>query len=128
MSTLPPLSTRPIRADYSNSVVTLQPAEIQGTGTSLRVQGRMPIGGTAAPTLAAQGSIDVRILKIVAPDLQSSGTVEMDLHSSGSAANPEVRGQVQIRDVAMTTTDAPVGVEKLNGTLDITTIICKFQR
>ena len=29
----------PIRADYSNSVVTLQPAEIQGTGTSLRVQG-----------------------------------------------------------------------------------------
>ena len=44
----------PIHADYSNSVVTLQPAEIRGTGTSLRVQGRMPIGGTASPTLSAK--------------------------------------------------------------------------
>ena len=31
----------PIHADYANSVVTLQPAEIRGTGTSLRLQGRL---------------------------------------------------------------------------------------
>ena len=51
----------PVRADYANSVVTLRPAEFQGTGTSLRVQGRLPIGGTAAPTLSAEGSRDMRI-------------------------------------------------------------------
>jgi translocation and assembly module TamB len=109
-----------IRADYSKSVLTLQPAEIRGTGTSLKIQGRLPIGGTAEPTLSAQGSIDLRILKIVAPDVQSSGMIALDVRSSGSAEKPAVQGSVQLRDVAMTTADAPMGVEKLNGTLDIT--------
>jgi translocation and assembly module TamB len=109
-----------IRADYSKSVVTLQPAEIRGTGTSLKVQGRLPIGGTAEPTLSAQGSVDLRILKIVAPDVQSSGMVMLDVRSSGSAEKPAVQGRVQLKDVAMTTEDAPIGVEKLSGALDIT--------
>ena len=110
----------PIRADYSKSVVTLQPAEIRGTGTSLKIQGRLPIGGRAGPTLSAQGLIDLQILKIVAPDVQSSGMVMLDLRSSGSAEKPAVQGTVQLKDVAMTTAEAPMRVEKLNGTLDIT--------
>ena len=110
----------PIHADYSNSVVTLQPADIQGTGTSLHVQGRMPIGGTASPTLSANGSVDVRILKIVAPDVESSGTVVLDVRSSGSASAPKVEGQLQLKDVSLNTADAPVGIENLNGTLDLT--------
>ena len=110
----------PIHADYSNSVVTLQPAEIIGTGTSLHVQGKFPIGGTDSPTLAANGSVDMRILKIVSPDVQSSGTLALDVHASGSAGSPTIQGQLQIKDVAMTTADAPLGVENLNGTMDIT--------
>jgi translocation and assembly module TamB len=110
----------PILADYSKSVVTLQPAEIRGTGTSFRLQGRLPIGGSDTATLAAQGSVDVRILRIVVPDVQSSGTVALDVRSSGSASSPRVQGQMQLKDVALTTADAPVGVENLNGTLDIT--------
>ena len=109
----------PIQADYSHSVVTLQPAEIRGTGTSLRLQGRFPIGGTDSPILSASGSVDVRILKIVAPDLESSGILALDVRASGSAATPTVEGHLQLKDIRLTTPDAPVGVEKLNGTLDI---------
>src|ERR1700688_5004795 len=109
----------PIRVDYSDSVVTLQPAEIRGTGTTLRMQGRWPIGGTSSPTLNANGSVDVRILKIVAPDVESSGTLALDVRASGPAASPTVAGQLQLKDIAVNTADAPVGVEKLNGTLDI---------
>jgi translocation and assembly module TamB len=109
----------PIQADYSNSVVTLQAAEIRGTDTSLRLQGQFPIGGQSSPTLSATGSVDVRILKIFAPDVNSSGTVALDVHASGSAANPVIQGQLQFKDIAVNTPDAPVGVEKLNGTLDI---------
>jgi translocation and assembly module TamB len=111
---------KPIQADYANSVVTLQPAEIRGTGTSLEVQGRVPIDGKAAPTLAANGSMDIRILKIIAPDVESSGTLALDVRSTGSASGPALQGQLHLKDVAVSTASAPVGVEKLNGTLDIT--------
>ena len=109
----------PIRADYSHSVVTLQPAEIRGTGTSLRVQGSIPLDGTTAPNLTAQGSMDVRVLRIVEPDVRSSGILSLDIRTTGSAKSPVVQGQVHLEDVALSTPSTPLGVEKLNGTLDI---------
>jgi translocation and assembly module TamB len=108
---------QPIRADYANSVVTLQPAEIRGTGTSLRAEGRIPLSTNAAPTLTAHGTVDVRLVQMFAPDVHSSGLVVLDVRASGTKA---VLGQIGLQNIAMTTTDAPVGVEKLNGTLDIT--------
>jgi translocation and assembly module TamB len=110
----------PIRADYSGSVVTLQPMEIKGTGTSVRMQGSIPIGGGTAPNLSARGSIDLQVLRILAPDLRSAGTVALDVHASSAANTPSVQGQVRLQDVALATPDAPIGVDKLNGTLDIT--------
>jgi translocation and assembly module TamB len=109
----------PVHADYAHSVITLQPAEIRGTGTSLRVQGSVPFGGTTAPTLTAQGSIDAHIFRMFSPDLKSSGTIALDLRATGSAANPQVTGQLKLQDLAFSTPAAPLGVDKLNGTLDI---------
>jgi translocation and assembly module TamB len=109
----------PIRADYSHSIVTLQPAEIRGPGTSLRVQGSIPLDGTTAPNLTAQGSVDVRVLRMVEPDVRSSGILSLDIRTTGSAKSPAVHGQVHLEDVALSTPSTPLGVEKLNGTLDI---------
>jgi translocation and assembly module TamB len=112
-------AVKPIRADYSHSVVTIQPAEIRGTGTSLRVQGSVPLAGNAAPNLTAQGSIDAQILRIANPDLQSSGTVALDVRTSGSGDKPQVRGQVRLQNISVSTTASPIGVQNLNGALDI---------
>jgi translocation and assembly module TamB len=110
----------PIRADYANSVITLQPTEIRGTGTSLHVQGKFPLARSAvAPTLTAQGSVDVRILRIVAPDVESSGNLALDVRTSGYSSGAAVQGQVRLQNVALATADAPLGVSKLNGTLDL---------
>jgi translocation and assembly module TamB len=108
---------QPIRADYADSVVTLQPAEIRGTDTSLKAEGRIPIGGSSPPTLIAQGSIGMRVLQIFAPNVQSSGVMALDVHASGAKA---IQGQIGFKDVALSTADAPLGVEKLNGTMNIT--------
>lgn len=106
--------TRPIQIDYAKSVVTLQPAEIKGTGTSLIAEGRIPIGG-GTPTLTAKGLVDMHIMQLVSPDVRSSGTVALNVHSSGSA----IQGQLQLQNLALNTVDAPVGIEKLNGDVEI---------
>jgi translocation and assembly module TamB len=112
-------ATGPIRVDYAQSVVTLQPAEIRGTDTSLRVEGVVPLGGTTTANLRTQGSVDARLLSIAQADLHSSGIVTFDIRASGPASNPAVQGQVHLQDLALSTTDAPLGIEKLNGTLDV---------
>jgi translocation and assembly module TamB len=109
----------PIRADYAHSVLTLQPAEIRGTGTSLRVQGRVPFAGNTPPSLTAEGSIDAHILRIVSPDARSSGTVSFDIRASGTAQAPSVNGQMRLQDVALIYPGSPVALEKLNGVFDL---------
>ncbi|MGA9507124.1 MAG: translocation/assembly module TamB domain-containing protein [Candidatus Sulfotelmatobacter sp.] len=109
----------PIHADYVNSIVTVQPAEIRGTDTSLRVQGSIPFAGASVPSFTAQGEVDIGILRMFAPDVHSSGKVTLDIRASGTSSKPSVHGDVQLHDVAVVTPDAPVGVEKLNGTLQV---------
>lgn len=109
----------PIRADYANSIITLQPAEIRGTDTSLRLQGSIPFAGSSSPTLTAQGSINMQILRLFAPELQGSGIISLDVHAAGSPKSPSVQGQVRIQDVALATAASPLGVEKLNGALNV---------
>jgi len=112
-------SAAPIRADYLRSAVTLQPAEIRGTGTSLRVQGSYPFGGNASPNLSAKGTVDVRVLRMLEPDIQSTGIISLDVTASGSASDPTIRGQVHLQDVGLSSINAPIGVQKLNGTFEI---------
>jgi translocation and assembly module TamB len=109
----------PIHADYVNSIVTVQPAEIRGTDSSLRVQGSIPLTGTSVPSFTVQGTVDVGIVRMFAPDVRSSGKVTLDIRASGSAKSPSIRGEVRMQDVAVTTPDAPIGVAKLNGTLSV---------
>lgn len=109
----------PIHADFANSTLTLQPAEIRGTDTSLRVQGSIPFAGASAPTLTAQGSIDMEIARIFAPDVHSSGVVLLDIHASGSPKSPSIRGQIRLQNVAASTAAVPLGIDKLNGNLDV---------
>ena len=112
-------AAKPIRADYSHSVITLDPVEIRGTDTSIHIGGSFSLAGTGSPTLTAQGSIDARILRLVSPDLRSSGTIGLDVRTSGSVMSPIVQGQVHLRNVALSTAAAPLSVDKLNGTLDL---------
>jgi translocation and assembly module TamB len=119
---------QPIRVDYSNSIVILQPAELKGTDSSLRLEGRLPLSGKSSPMFAAQGSIDLRVLQILVPNLNSSGTLGLDLRATGSPEHPALQGQIQLKDGALNSESLPVGVAKLSGTLDVDNNRLQFTR
>jgi translocation and assembly module TamB len=109
----------PIHADYADSVLVLQPAEFRGTQTSLRLQGRVPIASNAPISVNAQGSVNLQLLAMFDSDVQSRGTADFDIQATGNLPQPNVHGQIQIRNAGFTTSSAPVGLSKLNGTLDL---------
>jgi len=109
----------PVQIDYAHSVITIQPTEIRGTGTSLHLEGSIPLGGNSAASITAKGTIDVSLARLFLPDTKSSGDISLDIQASGTASNPNVNGQIHLKDVAMFQAGAPLGVEKLNGTIDI---------
>jgi translocation and assembly module TamB len=112
-------NAQPIRIHYANSIVALDPMEFDGTDTNLRLRGQVPLQGDAAVTLAASGSIDMRLLQFFQRDLQSGGKLRLDLRGTGSTVHPIVQGQVRFENVSMVPADAPVGLQNVNGVLDV---------
>jgi translocation and assembly module TamB len=112
-------NTRPIRVHYANSIVALDPTEITGTDTSLRLQGQLPLAGNVPVTLSAVGTVDMQLLRFVQPDVQSSGKLLFDVRGSGATAHPALQGQLRLQNISMMIPDAPLGLQNLNGVLDI---------
>ena len=112
-------NTRPIRVRYSNFVVVLDPTAIAGTDTNLRLGGQLPLQGSAPATLSAVGSVDMKLLRFFQPDIQSSGKVLLDVRGTKVDGQPQLSGQVRIQSVNAMFPDAPLGIQNLNGVLDI---------
>ena len=109
----------PIRADYANGVVTLQPVEIKGTGTELRLQGDVPLASSAPASLSVVGSADLRLLQILEPDLDSHGQLQFDIHSQGNKSNQNVQGQIRIVDAGLLPSGMLSGLQHANGVLTL---------
>ena len=112
-------NTRPIHIRYANSIVALDPTEIAGTDTTLRLEGQLPLQGSAPVTLSAVGTVDMQLLRFFQPDVQSSGKLLLDVRGTGATAHPELQGQLRMQNVSVVTPDAPLGLQNLNGSLDI---------
>src|SRR6266404_2441619 len=112
-------NAHPIHVHYANAVVTLDPAEISGADTTLRLQGQLPFKGTAPVTLSAVGTVDMQLMRFFQRDLQSSGKLQLDVRAAGPTDHPTLQGQLRLQNVSMMPADAPVGLQNLNGVLDV---------
>jgi translocation and assembly module TamB len=112
-------NAQPIHIHYADSIIALDSAEISGTNTTLKLQGQLPLRGTAPATLSAIGTVDMQLVRFFQSDLQSSGKLQLDLRATGRAEHPNVKGQLRLENVSVIPADGPVGLQNLNGVLDV---------
>ena len=110
----------PIKFDYANNVLTVQPSEITGTGTDLHFGGRIPLNSGEPASLNATGTLDLQLAQIFVPGLQSKGQIKFDIGGAGSLSNPDVQGKLEIVNANILPEDAPFGLENGNGELTLT--------
>ncbi len=109
----------PIHVDYANSVLNIQPATIKGTDTSLEFQGRIPVDKPEAMAVSARGFVDLRLIQLLQPDVQSGGSIALDVNARGTLKNPGVNGQIRLQNASFSTEQMPLGVQALNATLQV---------
>jgi translocation and assembly module TamB len=110
----------PIEMDYAQGVFTLRKAVIRGTGTDLQLQGSIPVESTAPVSLTAVGTIDLQIAQLADPDITSSGQLKLNVNSTGTRANPNMQGQIEIVNAAFARGDLPIGLANGNGLFRLT--------
>ena len=91
-------------------MLNIQPATIKGTDTSLQFQGRIPINKPEAMAVSARGSVDLRLIQLLEPDVQSGGNIALDVNAKGTLKNPGVNGQIRLQNASFSTEQMPLGV------------------
>jgi translocation and assembly module TamB len=110
---------RPLVADYKSGLLTVTPSQIRGTGTNLTFGGTLAVSGGAVYALNADGTVDLGVVQQFAPNVRSSGQVEVHLESRGSPSQPNVQGKLQLKNAVFATDSSPVGIEGLNAQINI---------
>jgi translocation and assembly module TamB len=113
-------ATKPIHLDYQDGVATLQPTVIQGTGTDIQLQGKVPVNSPQSATLLVLGTVDLRMAQILQPDIQSSGQIKFDINSQRYGTASNIQGQVRLVNANIRTAGAPLGLDNANGLITVT--------
>jgi translocation and assembly module TamB len=111
---------RPLRMRYSNGTVTVEEARIKGTGSELSVRGTIPVKSAAPLNLSANGTVDLGLLQMVAPDAHASGQVQIDLKASGNSSRPTTQGQIRIVNTSLSAVESlPMALSGINAEMTV---------
>jgi translocation and assembly module TamB len=110
-------SEGPLHATLQNGTLHLDPLHITGEDTDLRANGNVGVFDRHDLKMLMQGSVNMALATTLDPDLNASGMVNFNLDAAGTVAHPDLRGNVQFKNVAMAMTDFPNGLSQMNGNL-----------
>jgi translocation and assembly module TamB len=112
-------NARPMHISYANNLFKIEDAEMKGNGADVKLTGSIPTSRAAAMNVKLNGNLDLAILKGFQQDLDTSGSVNVDLAAGGTFSNPRVRGQAKIVNAAVVSGEIPIGFENINASFDV---------
>ncbi|HYX69995.1 MAG TPA: translocation/assembly module TamB domain-containing protein, partial [Terriglobales bacterium] len=107
----------PIRFSLANEVFRLDSMRIVGEGTDLSARGTAQLSGDRTLDLRAEGVASLKVIQTINPGLSSGGTLTVRVAVQGTAAQPELRGELEIQKGELSFADLPNGLSDVNGVL-----------
>lgn len=107
----------PLMFAVSNQTLDIQSFHIVGESTNFSASGKIGLTGEHSLHLDAQGGLDLRLLQTLDADVQSQGTTALSVAVRGTAASPQLEGNVRIAKGAISFIDLPNALSDINGEL-----------
>lgn len=111
-------SKNPIHAALVNGITRLDPVEVTGEDTDLKIKGSLAITGSHQLDMQASGAVNLRLAASLDPDLTASGATSFTVEAHGPLANPALQGKVEFQNAALALQDFPNGLSQIQGTLE----------
>ncbi len=107
-----------VHALLSNGVAHLDPVEITGEDTDVRVHADVQITGQQQVDIAAQGGINLRLMESLDSDLVASGSSQFQVNVNGTLLKPVLGGDVTFHRGSLALRDFPNGLSNIEGRLE----------
>ena len=107
-----------VHAALANGIAKLDPIEITGEDTDLKLNGTLAITGSKQLDLQANGSVNMRLAESLDSDLIASGVTSFQMEAHGPLANPILQGKAEFQNASIALQDFPNGLSQIKGTLE----------
>ena len=111
-------SRGPAHATLVEGVARLDPLEITGEDTDLKLHGSLAVTGKRQLDLQADGSVNLRLAETLDPDLIASGVTSFKMEAHGPLSDPILQGNVEFQNAAIALQDFPNGLSQIKGRLE----------
>ena len=109
----------PVEVAYADSNLQLKQFRLQGPSTNFEVGGSIHLGHPPTMDISAKGQAAATLLSLVASGVQATGKSDLQVRIRGSLAEPQMSGEIQVKDVGLGYTDLPFRLNALNGTIKL---------
>jgi outer membrane protein insertion porin family len=89
-------STEPFRVAGNEEALTVEAAKVTARGTTLSVDGRVPLTSTARFDLAIEGDADLEAVTLARPDLRFGGKASLRVRLAGTPEAPDTTGELSL--------------------------------
>jgi translocation and assembly module TamB len=111
----------PILLDVSAGNATIRSFHLAGSETALTVSGSIGYLDSRPLHLALDGSVDLQLLRLLDPNLQSSGRSVLKAAVGGTLRAPALEGRLELHDASFSINEFQTGLSKVNGAVRFTT-------
>jgi translocation and assembly module TamB len=107
-----------MHATLANGRISLDPLHVTGEETDLRAQGSLAFKGKQQLDFAASGSVNLKLLQTLDPDLTAGGTTTFQVEAHGPLNNPGLQGRIDVQNGSLALEGVPNGLNQIHGTLE----------
>ncbi len=106
------------RATLAGGRIQIEPLHITGEGTDLNAQGSLALTGDRRLDLTASGSVNLKLIQTIDPDVTAAGAATFQLEAHGPLRDPGLRGRIDFQNGSLSLEDVPNGLSQVHGTLE----------
>ncbi len=111
----------------SEENVLLENVKIEGEGTSLVLNGAIPLDDSRNLEMDLKGSLNLESLKGIDKKLAASGEAALDIRASGARRNPQIIGRVTIQNAKLDYPGLPFHFSSIQGDVVFSRNLVRFE-
>jgi len=112
---VPIASDGPIELHLANGVVSVQRCALISEDSRLALSGSVGLQAERQLDLRADGSVNLKLVHTLDPDITSYGTATIGVTVTGGTAKPLMKGRIEIIHAGLSMIDLPSGLGDING-------------
>ncbi len=112
---VPIASDGPVEIRLANGVVAVQKCALVSGDSHLALSGSVSVKDNRPLDLRADGSVNLKLVHTLDPEVTSYGTVNLGVTVTGDTANPLMNGRIEIVHAGLSMIDLPTGLGDVNG-------------